>query len=119
MSCHKIKKGARADLKPPLLRIHSESVPVEIRAKAEPPHPFRLIAFWTLYFKEFVDRLKRIKEHDAKEDACKITPLLLNAQGYGSPQSRLRLYFVGLRCRDMVDTDEGMKPPPLCSTTRR
>ena len=58
-----------------------------------------------------MDRLRRIRNYNTGERAYDVHAMLLNAQDYGSPQSRLRYYFVGIR-KDLRKKKYSFTEPP-------
>ena len=62
-------------------------------------------------YDDFMGRLNRIRDHDTGKRAYNVTPMLLNALDYGSPQSRVRYYFVGVRRDFMHDPNYYLKNP--------
>ena len=56
---------------------------------------------------DFVERLKRIKNYDTNESAYLVSSMFLNANG--SPQSRLRVYFVGIRRDYLININAALR----------
>ena len=59
---------------------------------------------------DFLDRLKAIKDKQG-EIAYNARMFELDSRDYGSPQTRHRLYFVGLRRSEMIDPEASMAEP--------
>ena len=65
-------------------------------------------------FESFVSTLRKIKKGQA--EAYKIRTMVLNAKDYGSPQSRARLFFIGIR-KDIIGEDNKNEEIPIPPTT--